>query len=228
LSQTDSFIDEVNEEVRRDRLYAQMKRYGWIGVVAVLGLVGGAAYNEWSKAQERAQAEALGDAIIAALGEDDRAARDTALAGIETQTGGAEAIVALLAAGESGEDAAPETAARLFAMADNAEVPLVYRQIAVLKGAAMPGSGISDEDKRNRLDGMAASGGIVRLLAEEQLALLDLGAGDRDGAMARLQDIYASAEVTPGLRRRAEQLIVALDGEPEHPAAVSDGNSDAN
>ena len=54
VSDTDSFIDEVTEEVRRDRLFGLMKRYGWIAVVAVLLIVGGAAYNEISKARARA------------------------------------------------------------------------------------------------------------------------------------------------------------------------------
>ena len=29
MSDTDSFIDEVTEEVRRDALFAQFRRYGW-------------------------------------------------------------------------------------------------------------------------------------------------------------------------------------------------------
>ena len=40
MSDTDSFIDEVNEEVRRDRFYGLLRRYGWIAVVAVVGVVG--------------------------------------------------------------------------------------------------------------------------------------------------------------------------------------------
>ena len=51
MSDTDSFIDEVNEEVRRDRFYFMLKRYGWIAVLAVILLVGGAAWNEYQKAQ---------------------------------------------------------------------------------------------------------------------------------------------------------------------------------
>ena len=56
MSDTDSFIDEVTEEVRRDRLFGLMKRYGWIAALAVLLIVGGAAWNEWRKAQDRAAA----------------------------------------------------------------------------------------------------------------------------------------------------------------------------
>lgn len=225
MSQSDSFIDEVTEEVRRDRLYRNFKRYGWIGILAVLLLVGGAAFNEWRKAQERAEAEALGDAIIAALGEEDAAERNAALDAIQPETGGARAIVGLLAAGEGGADNAPQTAEQLLRLADSADVPLVYRQIATLKAVALPGSGLSPEDKRARLEGMAAGGGIVRLLAEEQLALVDLEGGDRDAALERLRGLYESAEATAGLRRRVEQLIVALDGDiEEEPVGATDGN----
>lgn len=225
MSQSDSFIDEVTEEVRRDRLYRTFKRYGWIGILAILLLVGGAAYNEWRKAQERAEAQALGDAIITALGEEDRAARNDALESIDAQTGGARAIVGLLAAGESGAEAAPETAERLTALADSPDVPVVYRQIAVLKAVALPGSGLSNDDKRTRLEGMSAAGRLVGLLAEEQLALVDLDEGNAAQALERLQTIYESAEATAGLRRRVAQLIVALDGDiEEEPTAQTDGN----
>ena len=40
MSDTDSFIDEVTEEVKRDRLFATMRKYGWIAVLIVLLLVG--------------------------------------------------------------------------------------------------------------------------------------------------------------------------------------------
>jgi hypothetical protein len=44
-----------------------IRRYGWIAVLVVLALVGGAAWNEWRKARDAAQAQGLGDAMIAAL-----------------------------------------------------------------------------------------------------------------------------------------------------------------
>ena len=30
MHDSDSFISEVSEEVRRDRLYAALRRYGWL------------------------------------------------------------------------------------------------------------------------------------------------------------------------------------------------------
>ena len=68
MSDTDSFIDEVTEEVRRDRMFFMLKRYGWIAVLAILAIVGGASWREYSKAQDRSAAQALGDGILAGAG----------------------------------------------------------------------------------------------------------------------------------------------------------------
>lgn len=230
MSDTDSFIDEVTEEVRRDKFYQTLRRYGWIAVLAIILLVGGAAFNEWRKAQARSEAQALGDSVLAALNEEDRAARAAALAEIEAPEGGARAIVGLLAAGEGSGVDAPEAATQLLALADDPTVPQIYRQIAVLKAVALPDSGLSAEDRMTRLEGLTPGGGIVRLLAEEQMALIDLETGDADAALTRLRDVIESAEATPGLRQRVAQLIVALGGDPDGPpeAAETSGENDGN
>ncbi|RKF16665.1 hypothetical protein D6850_03740 [Roseovarius spongiae] len=214
MSNTDSFIDEVTEEVRRDRLFRLMRRYGWIAVLAVILLVGGATWHEWRKAQERATAEALGDDIIAALNAEDGAARAAALESIETPEGRARTVIDMMAASEQMDEAPGEAAARLMAIADRSDVEQIYRQIATLKAVMIPDSGLDAQDRRERLDGLALGGGIVRLLAEEQLAYLDIEAGDTEKAIERLNQIAADAGATPGLRRRATQVIVALGGEP--------------
>lgn len=221
MSQSDSFIDEVTEEVRRDRLFRLMRRYGWIAVLIVLLIVGGAAWNEWTKARDRAAAEALGDAILAALDRPDPAAQAEALHAIDAQGAGAQAVVDLLAAAE-GQEEDPAAAARtLLALADRSDVTPIYRQIAAFKAATLPGSGLDDETRRSRLEGLALGGGVMRLLAEEQLAYFDIADGDRQAAIERLQAIVADAEATPGLRRRATQVIVALGGELTQPQTDS-------
>ena len=216
MSQTDSFINEVTEEVRRDRLFALMRRYGWIAVLAILILVGGAAWTEWRKAQDRRAAEALGDSILAALEAEDQGARAEALLAVEAPNSASAAMIDLLAASElAASDApsdAPAAAGRLIELADNPEVAPVYRQIATIKAVSLPGSGLTLDAQRNRLDGLALSGGLIGLLAAEQLALLDVQAGKSDAALERLQQIVTDAEATPGLRRRASQVIVALGG----------------
>ncbi len=229
VSNTDSFIEEVSEEVRRDQFYKLLKRYGWIAILAVILLVGATAWNEWRKAQDRQAAQALGDEILSALESDDRAERATALAAIEAPEGGAQAILGLLAASEAGADTPTEAAQSFLALADNPAVPQVYRQIAVLKATSLPDNGLSVEDRRSRLESLLPGGGIVRLLAEEQLAYLDIETGDTAAALDRLREISESAEATIGLRQRAAQVTVALGQEltEEQPLAET-GESDAN
>src|SRR5690606_2750038 len=100
VSQSDSFIEEVTEEVRRDRLFAAMKRYGWIAVLLVLLLVGGAGWREYSKVQQRQSAEALGDALIGALEINDIPARIEALSTIAEQDAPEASIAGFLIAAE--------------------------------------------------------------------------------------------------------------------------------
>ena len=45
MSDTDSFIEEVTEEVRRDQLYKYVRKYGWIAIALVVGVVGGIEQN---------------------------------------------------------------------------------------------------------------------------------------------------------------------------------------
>lgn len=214
VSDTDSFIEEVTEEVRRDRLFGYMRRYGWIAVLAILLLVGGAAWNEWQKAQQRNAAQSLGDEIVAALALEERDARAQALSDISVSNPSAQAVLDLLAASEASADAPQEAAKRLLAMAEREGTDPVYRQIAVLKAVALAGAGLDVDTRRTLMDGLAASGGLVRLLAEEQLGLIDLETGNKTAALERMMQIAADAEATAGLRRRATQVIVALGGEP--------------
>ena len=65
MSDSDSFIDEVTEEVRRDRLFLLLRRWGWIGALLIVVVVGGAAWNEYRKAQEMARAHPQGPVFVA-------------------------------------------------------------------------------------------------------------------------------------------------------------------
>ena len=216
MSNSDSFIDEVTEEVRRDRLFTAMRRYGWIGVVAVVALVGGAAWREYDAAQDRARAQDFGSALSTALAAEAPAARAEAVQQVTAPDAAAAALRDLLAAAElsaAGDEAA--AAALLEQTAANGDLAEIYRDIAAFKAVSGAGDALTPEDRRLRLEAMAVPGKPQRLLAEEQLALLDIEAGETEAAISRLQAIQNDAETTAGLRQRASQLIVALGGTPE-------------
>jgi len=211
VSDTDSFINEVTEEVRREKLFGYLRRYGWIGVAAVLLLVGGAAWNEYRNAQERNAAQATGDALLAALEETDPAARAEAMAQVEGE-GPAAAVTLLLRAAtqqEAGDTSA--SAEALSAVVANPDLPEMYRDVAALKFAMLPSDDAAA--RRANLDALSQPGQPFRLLALEQIAYMDLAEGDTDSAIAILRQIEEDAAVTRGLRERVQTLMVAL-GEP--------------
>ena len=76
MHESDSFISEVSEAVRRDRLTADAAPLRLADRGAVVLIVGGAAVNEWLKVHNAAAAAAEGDALRAALAETDAATRD--------------------------------------------------------------------------------------------------------------------------------------------------------
>jgi len=215
MSDTDSFIEEVSEEVRRDRMFDLFRRYGWIAVAAVLLLVGGAAWNEWSRSQQQTQAEALGDAVVAALQLKDAAQRAAALQDIQSQTADGQAMVQLLSAAElAADDRASDALTQLAAVRENDEGQSIYRQIDAFKFLVIPNSGSSVEDRQSGLEALISSGSALRVLAEEQLALLDIELGNEADAVARLQRLLEDSEITPGVRRRVTQLITSLGATP--------------
>jgi len=209
MSNNESFIDEVTEEVRRDKLFKTLRKYGWIGILAVVVLVGGASVNEWMKVRERAAAEATGDAILAATAAGSPAEQVAALDAIEAE-GDLAAVVGLIAAGVQAGD--PEAAAaRLAAIAaDDATLPL-YRDLAVLKRTMLPGQ-MAPAERIDALTALTTAGAPYRVLAEEQIAVAEVELGETDAAMTRLEALLNDNEASGALRQRAQQLIVALGG----------------
>lgn len=213
VSDTDSFIEEVTEEVRREKLFKMVRRYGWIAVLLVVLLVGGATWFELQKAAAEDDAQEFGDAILAALTSEERTERADALTALSAPTTGAEAMLTLLTAAELGTDNPREAAQNLLTLSDRSDVPEIYRSVATLKAMIIPDSGLDVSERRSRLEDLALSGGLMRLLAEEQLAMLDIEEGATGTAISRLQDLFIDAEASQGLRERVSGVIVALGGD---------------
>ncbi len=214
MANQDSFISEVSEEVRRDKLFALLRRYGWIAILLVIVLVGGTTFYEWRKAQARAAAEATGDAVLAALSEDTPEARAEALAAVDA--GGdttRRAVLSLLQAGAAVEaDDQAGAIATLDALAADGDVPSLYRDLATLKALMLGAESLAPEERIARLQSLSRAGNPFRLLALEQRALAEIELGNSEAAIDLLTGILADAEVTQDLRRRVAQLIVALGG----------------
>lgn len=222
MSNPDSFIEEVTEEVRRDRLFAAFRKYGWIGGLVVLGIVGGAAWNEWQKSQAAARAQGFGDAMLEALDTGGAVDRREAMAAVPAD-GNQIAIRTLMLASDPADDKAAALAA-LDALIADATQPEIYRDMAQLRRVMVAGADMPLTDRRAALEGISAPGRAFRTLAAEQLAYLLIEEGKKDEAIAALTALMQDQEAPQGLRGRAGQVIVALGGKlPEAAAAADQG-----
>lgn len=206
MSNNESFIDEVTEEVRRDRLYGLLRRYGWIGIAAVVAIVGVAAWFEWQRARDTAAAQALGDAMLGALEAEDRV---TAL-GAVSAAGDAEMLRLMLLAAEQ-EAVGDVAGARVSyeAVGGMAGLDPLYADLARLKALMLAGD-VGAEERMAGFEALSRPGAPYRMLALEQMALGQIAAGDAAAARETLSAIIENAAVSPGLRSRAEALVEAL------------------
>ena len=209
MSDTDSFIDEVTEEVRRDRLFGYFRRYGWIPAVIILVLVGGTAYSEWSKSVVAQAAQVRGDALLDALDVQDKPESISALSSIVAQED-TDVVASFLLAGLD-QSLASEL---LTAISENMDQPKYIRDLARLKLAATPDAASKDEAVSILTD-LSAPGGLYRNAATEILVALELQRGNRDVALELLQSHVQDAGSTRAQVQRMGELIVALGAIPD-------------
>ena len=209
MSDTDSFIEEVSEEVRRDRLFALFRKYGWIAILAVLVLVGGTAYREFSISAANTAAQQTGDAVLDALEQDTSEARLEKLTSIDAGT--AAPIVGLLSASELVElGRLNEARDTLTALSNETDLSVPMQELSKIKRLILDSGDSPVDERRRSLEQLAASGSAYRTLAEEQLVLIELKTRDRDAAIARLKSLSETANLPSGLSQRVSQLLVML------------------
>ena len=210
MSETDSFIEEVSDEVRRDKLFGFFKKYLWVFIALVIFIVGGAAVNEYLKAKKETDAQIVGEALLAAQ----TAADAEAFADIAAD-GGAPAILAKLdqAAVLAFDGQAGAAATILDGISADAEVLPLYRDLALLKTVMVNGQNMSAADLDSAFAGLTSEGAPFRLLAIEQRAIVNLRNGDTAATLSDLGEILADSNATQDLRNRAQELTISLGGE---------------
>ena len=166
---TDSFIDEVTEEVRRDRLYLLMRRYGWIGLAVILVIVGGAAWREYASARDRAEAESWGDAVLAAQRSDDPVAALAALDPVGNADRGALGDLLTAGAALDAQDAATAgthlesaaTEAQDRALRDLARLKAVLAMGETMDPAARDANELAARTGNNRVVNFAGDASLI-------------------------------------------------------------------
>ncbi len=214
MADRDSFIDEVSDELRRDRMLRLWRRWGpWVvGVIVLLVIAAGVA--SWLENRGEVEAREAGAALIAISGMDDAQDRAEMYADMAAERDGGVALVARLseaaALAEAGD--ADAAAAALEAVESDGSVAPVYRALAGLKAAMLRAPTRTPEEREQALAPYLAEGGPFRLLALERRAVARLEAGNLEGARADLDAALADPMLSPTLRQRLEQLSLLTGG----------------
>lgn len=215
-NQNDSFIDEVTEDLRRDRLFLMMRRYGWIAVLLIVALVAGAAWREYARSRDAAAAQAFGDAVLAAGEAGDAAARARALAEISVVNPRQAVLRDMLAANalvESGDVA--EAAQHYDAVAIKMGEDAVVRDLAALKSVLAQEPAMDPATRDAALTRLSAPGAPFELIALELKAVALAGAGRRDDAVTLIRQIQQKDGLSQQMRQRLAEQLITLGVDPE-------------
>ena len=202
-------FDEIDEELKQDRAKQVWARYGKYVVSAAAAVVLGVGASQGFTAWKQSQVEASADLYSQAIASDD------AVTMLEASLGDLTDGYALLgrfriAAGKAvdGDGAAAEGV--YLEIAADASVAALYRDAATVLSVMNAPESSNPADLQDRLEPLANGSGPWRPLALELSAALDLKAGDRSAASAKLQEIIELEGAPPELRQRAAQLARVL------------------
>jgi hypothetical protein len=216
VSDTDSFLQEVSEELRRDKLYRNIRKYGWIAILLVVVIVGGATYREYLKSKDTKAAQLFGTSIIDALNEKNTDDRIAKLQTINSPGENAKVVIAMLLSAELGVSEKPTMAkSSLSSLTEGSSIDAHYRELLNFKILLGSAETMSLEERVTAFEALSKPGNPFRLLAEEQIALIDLEQGKTDNAIEKISQILLDSELTAGLRNRATQMMIALGRDPK-------------
>lgn len=216
MANTDSFLDEVTEEVRQDRMFRLWKRYGPYVLGAVFLAVAGAAFWQWRASQQEVAAQNAGGALSGASQVDDAAQRADAFVDVIARVGDEPALLAQFgeaaAAGEAGD---MERAQAIYAqISADLDLPKRWTALADLKAAALLLDAGDTEAALTAAQPLAAEGEPYRLLAIELQAIAYALSGDAAQAQAAFETILSDPSATPTLQGRAAEFLRSMGVEP--------------
>lgn len=208
----DSFIREVNEELRSDKAKAFWRRFGPLvigGVVAiVLGTAANVGYTNWTASKSSAS----GDKFLAALDLAAEGKNDEALTAFDdlekTGYGSYPALAQLRAATVLFQKGDVVAAVEAFDSAshDNA-IPSSLRDMARVRAAYILVDDGSYEDVAKRVETLTADSNPMRFSAREVLALAAWKAGRNEDAARLFKQNADDNFAPPNLRQRANTML---------------------
>ncbi len=203
-------FNEIDEELRQEKMKKLWDRWGVFILVVAVAIVLAVAGWRFFEHERMKQAEAFGDAFVAASRQaeagDAKAAEEAFLAIAAKSSGGYPALAAMRAAGARAEAGELDKALAAFdALAANSSTPKRVAEMARIRAAYLA----LDVEERASIEAratpLAAAGNPYRAEAGEVLVLAAWKAGDAAAAARRIGELEAAAD-TP--RDVLERLAV--------------------
>lgn len=222
--QSQHFIREVDEELRRDQLKALWDRFAPLIIgVCVLVVAVTAGYRGWIWWQERQAAQA-GDRFTAALEEiesGDKAKGEADLAAIAAEGGSGYAILAQLrlAGIKAAAGASDEAIALYNEVAADSDASEPTRALANIRAAILMLDTGDLAGARERAAALDVAGNPWRHVAREVLGLAAYKSGELAEARTYFSALQEDAETPADLWSRAELMISLVDGQIPAPTA---------
>jgi len=220
----ETFLREVDEELRRDQMNRFVRRYGWAIIAAFLVVMAGIGGWIWWQGHQREAVAQQGETLAAALDSLEAGNRNAAapkIAELEQSDIPGYRAAALFARANSQTSAgnAPAAIATLRGIAANQDFDEVYRQAALIRQTQLEFDSLPPQQVVQRLRPLARPGSAWLGSAGEMLGIAYLKlhrpdlAGPVFGAIGRDQNVPDS------IRTRAVQMAGSLGVTVNEPAA---------
>jgi hypothetical protein len=220
----DSFIREVNEELRSDQMQYVWRRFGRLiiaaAVLVVLGTAGYVGYRYWAAHQ----AGDNGDKFLAASALADQNKTDDALAALTAIEKDGKGSYPLLATMRSASllaqkgDTAGAVAA-FTAISKQSGVPSVIHDAARLRAAFLLVETGTYEQVSAQAEELAVPANAFRHSAREVLGLAAYKAGDFAKARQWFQAIVDDQQAPRNVANRAQMMLANIDASGKAPQA---------
>jgi hypothetical protein len=229
-NESDSFIQEVDEKVREDRMMAILKRYGpWAGGLLAVSLIcvfGWISFQDYQVSQSRKAAENFG-AAVEQLQESDLDAASESFAQLANEGPQIYRSMAMM------ESAAIlqvqgdlDGAIAAFDAAAEASPDPIARDSARMRAAYIAAETQDFQALRARLAPLIDSDTPFSFLARELLGVEAWEAGDADLARETLQNLTLAFDAPESVRQRA-QLVLSVVGPAEDSAPETEATPEA-
>lgn len=203
-------FNEVDEEVRRERLKQLWDRYGGlvigVALLIVVGIGGWRGY-EWWQARKAAEAGAVFEQAVMLASEGKYDEAETAFGRIADE-GSAYRVLARLRQASELARKDRDGAVKIYdALISDSSLSQVMQDLARVRAGLLLVDTASLDHMRNRLEASTATGRIFRHAARELMAFSAWRAGNPTATKQWLDTIIADPETPVGVRNRTEMLM---------------------